>query len=319
MPIKWDILGLGAVAVDDLLLVDQYPGPDTKTQVLQVQRHTGGLAATALVAAARQGCRTAYCGVLGEDERSAFILQTFRREGVDCSQIRIRPEARPICAFVIVEQPTGRRSILFSHEGFMPPGPDQVTGELIGSCKVLFVDHTVLPAGTRAARLARQLGIPVVADIEPVNDLSSLSEFIAAVDHLIIGIELARQLTGQSDPQAIVSALSCPERVCTVVTAGDQGCWYSERCGPVKSFPAFSLPVVDTTGCGDVFHGAYAAALSRSEPIDYAIQAATAAAGIKTTKAGGQPGIPDLETVQLFLQEHLPSTKGQFHEPYGQY
>jgi sulfofructose kinase len=235
-------------------------------------------------------------------------LQTFQREGVDCSQVRILPEARPICAIVIVEQPTGRRCILFSHEGFMPPGPDQVTEELISSCKVLFVDHTVLPVGTRAARLARQLGIPVVVDIEPVNDLSSLSEFISAVDHLIIGIELARQLTRQHDPQAIVSALSCPERVCTVVTAGDQGCWYAERCGPVNHFPAFSMPVVDTTGCGDVFHGAYAAALSRGEPIKDAIQVATAAAGIKATKAGGQPGIPDLETIRRFLQDHLPSS-----------
>lgn len=299
---KWDVLGLGAVAVDDLLYVEHYPPPDTKAQVQQSRRQAGGLAATALVAASRQGSRAAYCGVLGDDEPSRFILQTLERERVDCSAVKIVQGARPIYAVIIVESPTGRRSILFSHDGFQEPGPDLVSEELIASCKVLFVDHTIMAAGMRAARIARSLGIPVVADIEPDSD-PRIPELADVVDHLIIGVELAGRLTGKADPEAMVAALSRRGRACSVVTAGDQGCWYTEKGSAVQHFPAFPIHAVDTTGCGDVFHGAYAAALSRGEPVPRAIQLATAAAGLKATQPGGQPGIPNLEATERFLRE----------------
>jgi sugar/nucleoside kinase (ribokinase family) len=92
--------------------------------------------------------------------------------------------------------------------------------------------------------------------------------------------------------------------VCSVVTAGDQGCWYALANGAVQHFPAFPIHAVDTTGCGDVFHGVYAAALSRGESIPHAIQLATAAAGLKATQPGGQPGIPSRATIDQFLHDH---------------
>ena len=300
---KWDVLGLGAVAVDDIVYVETYPPPDTKAPILQFCRQAGGLAATALVAAARQGCRTAYCGVLGEDDLSRFTLESFQREQVDCSQIQIVPGARPVVAVIIVEAPTGRRSILFSHAGLREPTPDQVTEELVAACKVLFIDHTVVNASIRAARFARSLGIPVVADIEP-GDTPRLAELIAAADHLIIGENLASQLTGETHPAGMTAALATPERACSVVTAGDQGCWYAVANGHVQHFPAFPIAAVDTTGCGDVFHGAYAASLSRGESIPRAIRVATAAAGLKATQPGGQPGIPSLAVIEQFLYDH---------------
>jgi sulfofructose kinase len=303
---KWDVLGLGAVAVDDLLYVERYPTLDSKAPVLESRRQAGGLAATALVAVARQGSRAAYCGILGEDEPSRFTIQNLEREHVDCSAVRILPGARPIYSVVIVEQPTGRRSVLFSHAGFKEPDSDQVSEALISACKVLFVDHTVIAAALRATLIAHRLGIPVVADIEPGFD-PRIPEFAAQVDHLIIGVELAGRLTGQSNPEAMVSTLAKIGRTCTVVTAGDQGCWYLEGAGSIQHFPAFPIQAVDTTGCGDVFHGAYAAALSRGETISRAIRVATAAAGLKATRPGGQPGIPDLENTLRFLQEHSPA------------
>jgi sulfofructose kinase len=88
-----------------------------------------------------------------------------------------------------------------------------------------------------------------------------------------------------------------------VVTAGEQGCWYAERDGPVRHFPAYRVQVVDTTGCGDVFHGAYAACIARGESVERAIQVATATAGIKATHRGGRSGIPTRAAVEEFLQE----------------
>ena len=108
----WDVLGFGAVAVDDLLYLDDYPLPDTKVPIQSQRREGGGLAGTALVAAARLGARAAYCGVLGDDELSRFSIEELEREGVDCTPVVLQAQARPIHSVVIVSQATGERTLL---------------------------------------------------------------------------------------------------------------------------------------------------------------------------------------------------------------
>src|SRR5947209_15359530 len=100
----WDVLGLGCVAVDDLLYVPAYPPPECKVRVRRRERQGGGLTGTALVAAARLGARCAFAGVLGDDEDSRFVEDCFRRDGVDTSPIVRRPAARPIRSTVIVDE-----------------------------------------------------------------------------------------------------------------------------------------------------------------------------------------------------------------------
>jgi sugar/nucleoside kinase (ribokinase family) len=300
MSVRWDVLGLGAVAVDDLVYVDQYPLPDAKLPVKARQRQGGGLAGTALVTVARLGGRAAYWGVLGDDELSRFTRQELEREGVDCAPTWYHPEARPYYSIVIVDLSTGQRSILYSADGVMEPEPERMARELITDCRVLFVDHTVVGAALYAIEVAHAAGIPVVGDIEAERD-PRLPALMDGIDHLILGLELASRVTGESEPAAIVHALSRPDRACCVVTAGEHGCWYSEWGGEVYHFPAFRVQAVDTTGCGDVFHGAYAACIARGESASRAVQVATAAAGIKATQPGGRRGIPDWAAVEKLL------------------
>jgi sugar/nucleoside kinase (ribokinase family) len=109
---RWDVLGLGIAAVDDLLYVDVYPRPDSKVAVRARQRQGGGLTATALVAAARLGARAAYGGVLGHNELSRFTLRELQREGVDCASVLRKGEAEPCHSIVVVDRSTGSRTIL---------------------------------------------------------------------------------------------------------------------------------------------------------------------------------------------------------------
>src|SRR5438094_7047577 len=104
MTTSFDILGLGCVAVDDLLYIDSYPVPDAKVAIHRHDRQCGGLAATALVAASRLGSTCAYAGTLGDDELSVFVRERFREEGVDTSLVRHRPNARPIHSYIIVDE-----------------------------------------------------------------------------------------------------------------------------------------------------------------------------------------------------------------------
>jgi len=300
MSARWDVLGFGAVTVDDLLYVEHYPAPDSKAPVVEERRQGGGLTGTALVAAARLGARAAYCGVLGDDELSRFTIQELEREGVDCSLALRRADARPIHSRIIVERSMGQRVILFSFAGFTERRPEEMSEELIANCRVLFVDHIVLAGSLRAIELAHAHSIPAVGDVE--RDVGAgLQELMRGIDHLIVGVQFAGRVTGEGDPAAMVRALSGPGRACAVVTAGDRGCWYSERGGEAQHYPAFRMQVVDTTGCGDVFHGAYAACIARGEGVSAAIRVATAAAGIKATQPGGRVGIPDRPTVERFL------------------
>ncbi len=298
---RWDILGLGAVAVDDLLYVDHYPIPDTKQPVLSRRREGGGLTATALVAAARLGARTAYATTLGEDELSRFSIEALEREGVDCSLIHRRPDARPFHSIIIVDEATGQRTILYTKEGVTSFPPAEVTEAMVSNCRAVFVDNRAAAAGLRAAELAHRRGIPVIGDIElEIEPEAKL--LLDQIDHLIVGVDLARRVSGETEVEAMIGALAGQTRACCVVAAGERGCWYAERGGPVLHVPAFPVQPVDTNGCGDVFHGAYAACLVQGESVAKAIEVASAAAAIKATRPGGRSGIPDRAAVERFLR-----------------
>src|SRR5262245_42507020 len=104
---NFDVLGLGAAAVDDIIEVEDYPGPDTKARVIGRQRHCGGLTAIALVAAARLGGKCAYAGVLGHDDLSHFVLACMKQEKIDVSWVRRRSLARSVYSNIIVDKRRG--------------------------------------------------------------------------------------------------------------------------------------------------------------------------------------------------------------------
>ena len=295
-----DVLGLGIVTVDDLLYVPAYPLPDAKERVRLRLRQCGGLTGTALVAAARLGARAAYAGCLDDGELSAFIRENLRAEGIDLSHVDPARQSRPIHSTIIVDESGGTRTILFELPECTPFGGDWPAEAVIRSARVLFIDHYDADRTIRAATLAREHGIPVVADFER-DEGPRFEELLAIADHLILSRNFASKITGENETKEMVASLRRGDRTTVVVTCGTEGCIYANGSDPIKAYPAFSVEAVDTTGCGDVFHGAYAASLARGESIERRIAVATAAAAIKATRPGGQAGIPTLEAVETFL------------------
>ena len=295
-----DILGFGCVAVDDLLYVTAYPPADAKARVNRRERQCGGLVGTALVAAARQGAQCAYVATLGPDELSEFALARLRSEGVDVSQVARAPAARPVHSVIVVGEDRGTRNIfpdVRATDAAVPPALEAAT---IRAARVLFIDHFWIEAKLAAVRCARGAGIPVVADFEDASD-PRFPELLELVDHLILSAGFARQLTG-TDAPAAVEKLWSKQRQIVVVTGGADGCWY--RTGAATGhLPAFPVTVVDTTGCGDVFHGAYAAGLARGLGVEERLRYAAATAALKATRPGGQTGIPQRTEVESFLHE----------------
>lgn len=293
-----DVLGLGAVAVDDLLYVDAYPPPDAKTPVRARDRQGGGLTGTALVTAARLGARAAYAGVLGDDDLSAFALHRFMEEGVDVTFTARRPGATTIHSTIIVDRSRGTRNIFYEAEGFIGAATDWPDPAVIGRARVLFVDSVGLEGMIRAARIAREGKVPVVADLEREGH-PRLPELVELADHLVVPVEFACSYSGQSDPAQAARVLHTSRRSAVVVTCGADGAWFIGEDDPdPRHQPAFPVTVADTTGCGDVFHGAYAAMLARGLGLAARVRVAAAAAALKAARPGGQAGIPGWDAVR---------------------
>jgi len=309
-PPRLDVLGFGAVAVDELLYVDAYPAPESKVRVRHRERQCGGLTGTALVAAARFGAACAYAGVLGDDELSRYAMACLKREGIDLSLRVRRPDARPAHSTILVDQTQKTRTVLASLEGPIGADPSLPEAEVIRSASVLLVDHHGLEGTLRAVRIAREHGVEVVADFER-DPGPPFAKLLARVDHLIVSERFARELTGEREAPvaAVAEALWAPDRSAVVVTCGAAGCWYvsDATCKAARHFPAFAVDVVDTTGCGDVFHGAYAAALSQREDLPRRAALASATAALKATRRGGQAGIPYRQAVDEFLAGNPPT------------
>ncbi len=313
---RFDVLGLGAVAVDELLYVDEYPPAERKVRVAKRLRQCGGLTGTALVAAARCGARTGYAGLLGEDALSREVIACFEREGIDWSSAVRRGDARPAHSTIIVDQTHHTRTIFADIEGPIGPDPHLPPAEVIRSARVLLVDHHGLEGTLRAVRIARAAGRQVVADLER-DPGGPFGQVLDLVDHLVVSESFASKLTGTGGAAEAAAALWHPGRESVVVTCGAGGGWYvSAGEGPKpRHFDAYRVKVVDTTGCGDVFHGAYAAGLAEGLPLVERIRLAAATAAWKATRRGGQAGIPHRKAVEQFLRDSAKADSPQGETP----
>jgi sulfofructose kinase len=295
------ILGLGSVAVDELIFAE-YAAPNRKTPVKHRERHFGGQTATALVAATRLGAQCAYAGILGTDEISASAIENMRNKGIDLQYLRQNQNAFAVQSLIIVDEENQTRNIYFHSSSFSGAAIDWPPDEVIQACQILLVDQHGIPGMTRAAAIARSAGIPVISDLETFSPGSE--KLLALIDHLIVPETFAQLYTGETTPSQAAASLWTPERTAVVVTCGEAGCWFmGQNMHNPEHHSAFPAQVVDTTGCGDVFHGAYAAGLLAGMALHERIRMASAAAAIKATKRGGQAGCPTLSELNAFLNK----------------
>ena len=297
---RFDVLGIGVVSIDDLLYVSKFPSPDEKVPVRRSERQCGGLTGTALVAAAKLGARCGFGGLLGHDELSATVEAAFICHGVDVSPAVRREDARPVHAVIVVAETGHTRNIFFDLTAAIGADVAGPSEDVIRDSRVLFIDSVGVEGGLRAVAIARSAQRPVVADFEH-DDHPQFASLMDQVDHLVLSEGFAKRITGAVSGLIATRELWNANRKVVVVTCGPAGVWYTGDGRDIEAQAAFRVDVVDTTGCGDVFHGAYAAALARGDGLEARVRFAAAAAALKATKAGGQAGAPTREQVERFL------------------
>jgi len=297
-----DVVGLGCLSVDELLYVDTMPGAEGQARILRRERQHGGLTGTALAAAAVLGASCRYGGLLGTDPAWAGTEADLVAHGVDVSAAPRHAGVRPVLSTIVVSA-DGERHIYYDDDAPMG-APDDPDPAVLDGARVLLLDGFGMQGTIRAAAAARERDIPRVADLESDAD-PGVDELAALVDHLVLPWAFAQRWTGAGGAAAAVASLWGPGRDTVVVTDGARGCWYRSREDPeVRHVPAFAVRVVDTTGCGDVFHGAYAAGLAFGLPAAARVDFASAAAALAATGRGGRGALPSRAAVDRLLASH---------------
>lgn len=298
---EFDIFGLGTIAVDDCVYVDSYPLADQKVRINREGRNVGGQIATALAAASRLGARCAYAAVLGEDELSSAAFEALKTAGVDCRLVQRTPGAGPIHSVIILDEKSGTRNIFFNLSRSAPVPANQIGPEMIGNTRVLLTDQFGPDTAIHAARLARETGAAVVMDLE-WPDAPRLDEMMQLADHLLVPRDFAVAYTQSQTPaQAAEELHRRSPRACTAVTCGTEGCYYLHASAPVQHLPAPRVQSLETTGCGDVFHGAYAAALAGGNDPPDCLRFASAAAAVFATRPSGWQQMPTTGDVNRLM------------------
>jgi len=292
------LIGIGMACLDQLVLWRDVRAPLSENAVLDYTVQGGGMAATAMVAVARLGGRAELWAAVGADWMGDAIVCELAQEGVDVSRVRRVTGARGPMVAVAVDGGTGERRFAYS-TGHVDAGRPVCAADRVAEAGCVLVDGTLPGTTLPAARAARRLGVPVVGDVERLTD--ETRALLGEVDYAIVGEELARDLAGDDLAGACerLHALG-PGRV--VITLGARGGVYSDGRG-LSRYEAFAVEVVDTTGAGDVFHGAFCYGLVEGFAPGDALRFASAAAAMKCRRLGGRAGIPGRGEVEGVLRE----------------
>lgn len=298
--LPFDVISLGYSAVDYIGVVPRLPEIDTKILMEDFTRQGGGPAATAAVTVARLGGKSAFVGVMGDDDFSEFMLAELAKEGVDTSHALRCLGASSQFSFIMVDKSTGKRTIVWTRSDLPPLRPDQLDRDFISSCKVLHLDRHEPQAGIAAAKWVHEAG--GIVSMDAGTYVPELQGLLPYVDVLIASHKFAHDATGETDPAESALALLGNRRIAGV-TCGDTGSWFATSDGGRFHVPAFQVDVVDTNGAGDVFHGAFAFGLAQGWEAEHCARFASAVAALKCTKLGGRAGIPSRQEAEKLLKE----------------
>jgi ribokinase len=295
------VVGLGQCALDHLFIVDSFPLPDTKKEVIEWTIQGGGPVATALVSLTRLGVSCDYHGITGDDEAGKKIRASLQYEGVNIDGLLRRQGSESQAAFILVEKDSGRRTIFWKRPSAEPLKPEELSEGLLDDAGFLLLDGLMSEASLYAAKKAGEKGIPVMLDAGRMRE--GMVELAHKSDYLVCSEEFAREYSGMThsfDPEKSILEMKKFNAKAVTITLGGKGSL--TLCeDEVFHTPAFKVNTVDTTGAGDVFHGGYIYGLLQGWGIHSVVRFASAFAALKCRRLGGRDGIPSLEEVEALM------------------
>jgi sugar/nucleoside kinase (ribokinase family) len=296
-PPNVDLVGVGLNATDTLISLPHYPARGSKIEYSHATVMPGGQAATTVVACQRWGMRTRYVGKLGNDDVGRLHRETFAAEGVEARLVTVSEGASP--QSLILVDDGGERTVLCRRDERLILKPEDLDREWILQARVLHLDGYDTAAATMAAGWARSASIPVVADLD--ETYPGVEELIEKIDYLIVSRDFPCRLMGDGDLESALRRMQARYGcLLTAATLGQDGvlAWDGKQLTHRR---AYRVPVVDTTGAGDIFHAGFIYGLHRGWPLEQQLDFACAAAALNCTAVGARGGIESVEEIENLM------------------
>ena len=304
------IAGLGMSVLDLVQIVEAFPEGGGVSRVLEAAMMGGGPVPTALCAAARYGVPSVILDRVGEDWRGEFLRADYERYAVETRHLLFEPGSSSTLGTVLVRKGDGERHLIFDEGDATPLAAGELPGEVLASCHMLHLNGRHWPACLEAAGSVRENGGQVSFDGGAHRYDAKFEKLFPFVDLLIVASDFAERAVGLGTRSEQLARLGQWGATLTGITDGVRGSWILAKGEEPFHQPAFRVPrVVDTTGCGDVYHGIFLAALTEGEPPRSAARLASAGAALAATALGGRGFLPTKAEITAFL-ESKPETIG---------
>jgi sulfofructose kinase len=296
-PSKVDLVGVGLNATDTLIALAEYPVRGSKVEYRSANVLPGGQVATTVVACQHWGMSTRYVGILGDDAAATLHREAFNRASVETQIISVPGGASP--QSLILVDGGGERTVLCRRDERVALKPDDLDRQWILNARALHVDGYDTEAATVAAGWARAAGIPVIADLDEVYP--GLDQLLENVDYLIVSRDIPSRLMAEPDLEMALHQMQ-RRYGCRLAAAtlGHEGvlAWNGKQ---LHHSSAYRVPVVDTTGAGDIFHAGFIYGLLQDWPLERQLDFACAAAALNCMAVGARGGIQAVETIEEFM------------------
>lgn len=297
-----NIVGIGACVMDTLVSVPRYPVEDTKLRADGTRLAGGGPVATGLVAASKLGQKCGYIGVLSDDNGGIFLKGDFEKYGMTNELVTTESGYRSFTSVIWLSAETTSRTCVFDRGNLPALKLNDKQKEAIKNAKLLMVDGNELEAAIEGAKYARENGVKVLYDAGGLYP--GYERLLPHVDILIPSKEYSLGATGCETVEEAAKVLYekyNPEIV--VITCGkDGGIMYDGE--KITTYPIYPAEVVDSNGAGDVFHGAFAFAVTQGYDYEKCCHFSSAVSGLKCTGIGARESVPDFDTVKKYLKEN---------------
>ncbi len=294
------VIGLGSATLDHLQVISSFPKPNTKNSASKVDIQGGGSAMTALVTLARLGVDAGAISCVGDDFIGKEIIRDLESYGVDTKGVQVRRGGHSPLSSVIVSEHE-HRTIISNYQLEEAMKPELLPKSLFQKAHILHLDGHFTEVALAACKLAKKHGVLISLDAS--HYYPEIKKILPLVDILITSESFPKNLgiRGRAE-QAVRKMHDRFQPLITMVTVGKRGVFYNDG-NKVRRMPIFSVPVVDTTGAGDVFHGAFLYGFLNKWPLVDAIRFAMAAASLKVEHLGPRKGIPNCQQIEEFVKK----------------
>jgi sulfofructose kinase len=295
------VICLGLSALDQIWRVDRpFASGSEKIRAVDYCTLGGGMAANAAVAVARLGASVAFWGRAGNDAAGQEMRSAFAAEGVNVENFRLFTDGRSSVSGIIVDS-SGERQIV-NFRGLYPEAADWLPLEAVARASAVLADPRWVEGAATLFCKARARGIPTVLDGD-VADAEVFERLLPLTDHAIFSEPALASFAGSAKDESLAALARFGCRVIAVTRGEDGVSWYES--GQLHQQAAFAVHAVDTTGAGDVFHGAYALAIGVGLDVRDAMIFSAATAAMKCGHAGGRNGIPTINECLTFMRTKL--------------